>query len=350
MPAAPLPRRLWLYPSWGLLAAACAIALVAPRAIDEVRYVPLLAGLVLFGLPHGAVDHLVPGWLRGAPLPGRQLAAVLGAYAAAALAGVALWFAFPLLALAVFLALAVLHWGQGELWFALACAGRRRPRGPLSLALFTGVRGLLPVAVPLLAFPAAASVAASDILARFGHDGLPALGSQWRVGLLAAIGAAGGCAAVASVLEHRGAPGALARDLGELGLLAAFFATVPPVFAVGLYFVAWHSPRHVARLLATDPRAAARLRAGRPGAALARFARTAAPCTALALLGLAALAALVAGGTASAGALVATLLALIAALTAPHVVVVAWMDAAQGLWVAPAQAPRPAGVRSRSAA
>lgn len=43
------------------------------------------------------------------------------------------------------------------------------------------------------------------------------------------------------------------EDAFEIVLLAAFFALVPPVLAVGLYFCLWHSVRHVGRLMLLDP-------------------------------------------------------------------------------------------------
>ena len=62
-----------------------------------------------------------------------------------------------------------------------------------------------------------------------------------------------------AVLAHLGlgfvrrpGTGAWAADAAETGLLVAYFAVVPVVIAVGLYFPFWYSARQVARELAVE--------------------------------------------------------------------------------------------------
>jgi hypothetical protein len=52
----------------GALGAAIAGALLVPGVIESIQWLPLVLSLVVFGVPHGAVDHLVPGRLLGRPL------------------------------------------------------------------------------------------------------------------------------------------------------------------------------------------------------------------------------------------------------------------------------------------
>ena len=118
----------------------------------------------------------------------------------------------------------------------------------------------------------------------------------------------------------------------ETLLLFAFFAIVPPVLAVGLYFTLWHAPRHVARLVLLDPAGARYLGAGRPARALARFAGEAAPLTVLALALLFGLLLAVPRPSGDPGSLLALYLVLVSALTLPHASLVAYMDARQGIW------------------
>jgi len=293
--------RAWRWGSYAALAAAAAAALAAPGAVDAVLWVPLLAGLIVIGMPHGAIDHLVPGRVRGRPLAPRAMAALLAGDGGLAAAGVALWLAAPAAGVVALVVVAALHWGQGELFLLGA---RSRARAAAEVA----ARGLLPVAGPLAFHPDAFARAADGVLEPFGATlALPA-------GVPAALGAATLLAAAAA--------GALALAEGdrtspaELAGLAAFFAVVPPVFAVGVYFVAWHSLRHVARLVALDPSAR-----GVPG-----FARDAAPCTAVALAGVAALGAVLAVDPGAAAPVAGVALAVVFGLTLPHALVVAWMD------------------------
>jgi Brp/Blh family beta-carotene 15,15'-monooxygenase len=159
----------------------------------------------------------------------------------------------------------------------------------------------------------------------------------------ARLAAGGGLLACSLLVVALGAwrvrRGAAARpwfaDAGELVLLWAFFALLPPVLAVGLYFTLWHALRHIARLLVVDPDAQRALTSGDVGSAFRRFARDAAPLTAVSLLLFVALALAVPSspaGLAEADALLALYLVGIAALTLPHVVVVTWMDRVQGVW------------------
>jgi len=124
---------------------------------------------------------------------------------------------------------------------------------------------------------------------------------------------------------------AWAIDAGETLLLALYFAMVPPLLAIGLYFCLWHAPRHIARLLlecqATTGTGHRSFRA-----AMIRFARDATPTTLAALVLLGGLYIVVPSRPDSLPTLVALYLALVAALTLPHTLIVTWMDVRQGVW------------------
>jgi Brp/Blh family beta-carotene 15,15'-monooxygenase len=72
-------------------------------------------------------------------------------------------------------------------------------------------------------------------------------------------------------------------DVAETAILALYFALVPPVLAVGLYFCLWHATRHVARS-SCSTRRAPRSGGWVGGARLVRFARDSAPLTVAALV------------------------------------------------------------------
>lgn len=316
-------RRVWSYPAYAALLGSIAVGLLAPGLLRGTGgLVPLLVSLVVFGMAHGAVDHHVA---RRLDRPQRTwLFFVL--YLAAALAVGSLWLLAPSAGLVAFLAVSVVHWGQGELWFAVA-TGRPPPTSRLRLVAFGLPRGALPILLPFLAHPEEATDVASSILRLF--DGSAAVGVPSGAVRIVGLGLLGLAMLVALVCASRdGAP--VAREAGELGLLAATFLLVPPTFAVGVYFLTWHAPRHVVRLLAADPAQRALLVARRPGRAVAAFHREAAPLSVVALLGCALLAVAIrtdVGGEET----VAVSLAVIAGLTWPHAAVVARMDHVQGV-------------------
>jgi Brp/Blh family beta-carotene 15,15'-monooxygenase len=265
----------------------------------------LVAGLLL-GLPHGAVDHLVPGFRLGWRL--RVLAGFAAGYAALAAAG---WLAFraaPGAALLAFVAVSVWHFGSGETAFADLRAGRPvRRRVPASVVV-----GALVLLVPLVRGAEATAAVVAAVVP--GSDGrLPSEPAAVVLGVVLAA-----TAVLAGTLL--GARRWL--DAAELGVLTALVLVVPPLAAFGVWFGCWHAVRHVARVGAEDPGNRADLVAGRLGRPLRRFAVQAALPTAAVLVVLALLWSTAGGWR----AFVATDVPVLAALTLPHVLVVGWLD------------------------
>lgn len=269
--------------SCGVLLLALAFGLLLPGVLRDAGPALLVLAGVL-GLPHGAVDHLAWGWVDGEVRP---RPAVVAAYAAAALAAVAVALALPVPALLALLVLAVAHFAEGEAaWSALAGRAKDWPAAAAA--------GLAVVVLPLVLRPAEARplLAALD----------PALPSA-VLGLRAPLLALTALAVVAGLVAARHDP----ARLGELLLVVAVAAVLPPLAAFAAWFAGWHAVRHTARLVLLDPRG--------PDGGLRRFARAAALPTAVALVGTLALG-LVVGVT---GGLLVALLAL----TVPHTAVVA---------------------------
>jgi len=333
-PARETVRRWALAPGWlacGLLAVVFAFDPDLPRS---VQYLPLVASTVLVGLPHGAIDHLVPGrlhdtgpTLRSLALVGVQYAVLGGLYAAA-------WFVAPAICFAGFILLTLAHWGQGDVHAVVALAGGDHLRSRGQRALAAVVRGGFPMLVPLVAFPTEYERVARALVAPFTGDTdvlAPAFIPEARaaVGLGFALLVA---AHLAVGYARRDEGAGWRRDAGETLLLTVYFATVPPILAVGIYFCLWHAARHVARLVLLDPPAVDALSRGAATEAAARFGKQAAPLTLVSLALLGGLYLLVPAPPTDVAGFVGLYLVFIAALTLPHVVVVAWMDHAQGVW------------------
>ncbi len=326
----------WARVSWATLAAGALVALVLPGvASGPARWLPLAASLLVLGLPHGAVDHHVADRLAPRPADdaGRRRVRIVLAYAVAVLLGLGLWTISPLGTLVLFLVVSAAHWGQGEGWWVVTVAGRAPFGSRTGAAVWASARGGLPIFGAALAHPGEAHAVAQHVVDRLSRStAVPTLSTSAQVVGLSALGAVVLLAALVSVGDQRRSPrpGALREDLVELVGLSLFFVLVPATWAIGLYFLAWHAPRHVARLVVSCPAQSRLLTEGRHLAALRAFHREALPCSVAALAGLAALAAL--SAVTSLGTLLAAALALIAALTNPHVAVVAWMDERQGVW------------------
>jgi Brp/Blh family beta-carotene 15,15'-monooxygenase len=343
-------------PSVVALALATVLVVALPPLPPEVQYAPFVVSVLLFGLPHGAVDHLVPGRMLGVGgYALRPLLAVVGVYTLLGAAYLLAWYLAPVAAAVFFILLTWFHWGQGDVYAMLAFerAGHLRTRAERALALV--VRGGLPMLVPLVGFPGEYRAVAEAWVRLFAPDAVAALAPFFTSGTrtLVAVGFLNVTLlslglGLWRVRTGRGRAGLDAgdgdgdggddllrgwlRDAGEVGLLWAFFLLVPPILAIGLYFTLWHALRHIARLVVVDDPGASALASGDYLGALARFARDATPATVGALLFFGALYLAVPTAPGDRAGLLGLYLVGIAVLTLPHVAVVTWMDRRQDVW------------------
>jgi Brp/Blh family beta-carotene 15,15'-monooxygenase len=316
-----------------LAAAGSAVGASLPAA---VVYAPFALSVVVLGLPHGAVDHLVPGRLGGG-VTVRSVLWVVAVYLVLMALYAGAWFLAPTASFAFFVALTLFHWGQGDVYALLALDGAEHLPTTAERGLALLVRGGLPMLAPLVASPERYRAVALGVVSLFGADTAALAPAFSPTGRLAAAGGLLALSVLGVVLGGLRVRGGAARtpwlvDAGEVALLWGFFALVPPVLAVGLYFCLWHALRHVARLLLSTESAARSLAAGDSLAALGRFARDAAPLTALSLAVFAGLALAVPNAPAERTGYLGLYLVGIAVLTLPHVAVVTWMDLRQGVW------------------
>jgi Brp/Blh family beta-carotene 15,15'-monooxygenase len=281
---------------------------------QRAPWLPFAVGL-LAGLPHGAVDHLVPWWSAGRERDPVRLAGVLVAYLAAAIGVFAAARTWPVPAVVVLLVGSAVHFGTGETAVQDLRAGTPSSAFPRWIAY-----GAATVVLPVVAWPERVR-RVLDVLAPGSPDVV------LHPGVLVAATVVTGVAVLGTVVvDVRGRRWAA---IGELGLLVALFLVVPPLPAFGVYFGAWHGLRHLMRLVAADPANTSDLRAGCLARPVRRLAVHAAPPT---LAVLAALGALVLApgwfphvvdGLVSAG------LSVVLALTVPHMAVVAVLDRRQ---------------------
>jgi beta-carotene 15,15'-dioxygenase len=319
--------------------ATLAVGAVVAAGTDSIplwaQLLPFAASVLVLGVPHGAVDHLVLPRAHGRPVTPRELAFVGGLYAVVGgLYAIVWWFA-PAFAFASFIALTLVHWGQGDVYALVALAGADHLRTGASRALTAFVRGGIPMFVPLVAFPAEYAFVAGTLVGLFDPDAATALELAFTpeargvVGIILATAVLGSLALGFRAANERGR---WLLDAGETLGLVAYFAVVPPVLAIGLYFPFWHSLRHILRTMLLDEPARSQLAQGRLTGAFGRFARDAAPLTVGALVLFVALALVVPTTPATTADLLGLYLVGIAVLTLPHVIIVSLLDRRIGLW------------------
>jgi len=280
--------------------------------------IPWLLSLVLFGLPHGAIDHEVALKLwQPRPPPRWAMVAILAAYLFLSLVILGAWFLVPYLIFLGFIGLTWLHWGSSDLWWSWhrdeAYFGSRGHE-----IIFALWRGALPMLVPLAFYPSlyrqTAEATCNLFSSQPGHFEFleSGLTRSLALGTTLILGFADFCLARGSFKTRR-------LNFAESMALFLFFSVVPALVSVGFYFAFWHGLRHVLRLKAFEQ------------LSWSGFAIHALPATAGALFLLVGLAYFIHFPRGYLP-LLGIYLSLIAALTFPHALIVNWMDVRAGLW------------------
>ena len=209
------------------------------------------AAVFVVGLPHGAYDlaamrrqdsggggerGVVAGVWRGGRGVGRT-AGRFGAYSAVTVAALALLVVFPAAVILGFLVLSSYHFGVSD-------AAWTRGRVGLSVRdrLTAWGQGGLAIFAPVALDPAG-SLAPFGVMAR-------SLGGELAVGNAGVIGVAACALGLVAVVigvvgcAVRGEGGRVAETLGVVLGIGALAALVPPLVAVGVYFLVVHAGGH----------------------------------------------------------------------------------------------------------
>jgi len=210
----------------------------------DAQMVVYLVGMVALNLPHGGYEHFENLRRRR---PDFRLRYVVG-YLAAVAGFVGLFVVAPVLGLGLALIVAMAKGGLGGLHVLEATVGtghlRTRPQRYLAAA----VRGGAVMLVPIVFWPETFYSFSSLMVALVDPGALAPYTSYFEV-TRPAIAAtyAGGLVTHIGLGYARGGGRSWLVDAGESLLLAAYFAFVPVLIAVGLYFPFWYSARQVAR-------------------------------------------------------------------------------------------------------
>ena len=215
--------------------------------VDNWWFLPFLISAVLIGLPHGAADwgvlrRLVARKDRTGSLTG------VGIYSALLLASTLVVFVTPPLGLAVFLLISAWHFGGADAYdFGGQFRLRTRPR---LLRVTAASRGLLIVTSPFVFRFADMFGACEAWCSMLSSSWIPMDYSRSFQGLILGSFILSAIAAVLVVIALT--LSANARAAGWLGLetilLVTIFAFLHPLFALGAYFLCWHSLRHISHL------------------------------------------------------------------------------------------------------
>jgi Brp/Blh family beta-carotene 15,15'-monooxygenase len=297
----------------------------------RAQMVGYLIGMVALNLPHGGYEHFENLRHRRVSFSLRYV----GLYLTFLAAFIGLFFVAPGAALGLAFTTAVIKGGHGGLKVMDVFGGTGHLRAAWQRALAVVVRGGAIMLVPLLAWPGVYIQFSTYMVRIFGDTGtLPLTAHLSSVQLLVAIVYGSAVALhLGAGLYRSGGSAAWRTDCAETVLLIAYFAFVPMMLAVGLYFPFWYTLRQTARTtaIASDTPTPNRLSIPRTWAtmvlgALATFAL------------LAALYVLVPnplGGASLLAGAVSFYTVFVCILALPHIVVGDWLDRARGIWYVP---------------
>ena len=192
---------------------------------ERVPGAAFLALAVVAGLPHGAFDHKVARRAFEGCHGAKWWQPFLAGYLILASAMLLAWWAFPLLALSIFLFLSVLHFGDQD-------ASVKAPFRCLRILVHGGV----PIVVSAARHPDAIERLLAALVPGQANVVATVLGGP----LLMLWAAAAAVTLIAYAARGHADDVAAAADLI---LIALLFAVAPPLIAFSLYFAAIHAPR-----------------------------------------------------------------------------------------------------------
>lgn len=298
----------------------------------ETQMVIYLVGMVALNLPHGGYEHFTNLRDRGIPFSGRYV----GLYVVFLAGFIGLFMIAPVVALGLGFAVAVAKGGHGDLRVMDALIGTDHLQTTAQRTLAALVRGGAVMIVPAVFWTdtfygfselmlGVFDGAVAGLYSTYGNLAVWLLGGVFAIGVIAHLG--GGLAT-----------GGLCRswvlDAAETTLLIVYFAVVPVVVSIGLYFPLWYSLRQSGRSIA----ARNHTRETADGLPV-WIAWGALVGGALATATVGAVIWMVAPNPLAGGALLYGLVAFytifICIVALPHVVVGEWLDFDRGIWYVP---------------
>lgn len=278
------------------------LGLFFPTQASTAAPLFFLASAVVLGIPHGACDPWVPGWIRQKPPRIPFLFWFFILYLSLSFLYLLAWKAFPFSSTVFFLLLTAWHWGTAD-------ASLLFPPG-LRWLMFGLGRGLWIMLGPF-AFHTLDAWKVVLLMAPLAGPAPSALGFQSLLILPLLL-----------TLVSR--PGK--TEWGETGLLLLLLALTPPLVGVGTYFVAFHAWRHLLRLAEIRDHLTQNLGTLPWLRSLGRLLWFAVPLTIATLLFLPFLPRFLGPTPQNQEQWVGTYLVLLAVLTLPHAILVGWMD------------------------
>ncbi len=315
-----------------LTTAFAALYAVGTEPTLRTQMLVYLVGMVALNLPHGGYEHFSNLRRRGLPFGARYVVLYLGFV----VGFIGLFVVAPLPALALAFGTAVAKGGHGDLHVMDALVGTDHLVSKPQRVLAALVRGGAVMIVPAVFWTETFYAFTGYMLNVFNGQLVGPMVTAPEA-VTTALGAAYGVAVLAHLsggLITGGVAKSWLLDAFETLLLVAFFAFVPVVIAIGLYFPLWYSLRQSARSMVVEQERPSRTEGVSVvmawGVLVVGALVTALVATALWVVAPNPLA----GASLLPGA-VSFYTIFVCIIALPHVVVGEWLDFGRGIWYVP---------------
>ena len=298
-----------------------------------LQLLPLFISLFVFGMPHGGADHLlIWGMLQNNSYPIRTLSITL--YAVIGIIYVFFWNFQPLAAAVFFLGLTIFHWGQGDRYISVRLHNATYLfRSRVLTIMHILSRGSIPILVPGFL----SNETYRDVIEALVNGGSQAsYQAQWvsiysQLFLFVPLG----LTLLYTFMTYIYIKGENKRtfliDCMESIFLFGWFLFIPALWAIGCYFLLWHSLRHSLRILLIDSKGNHLLTSKQYFKLNSRWLQLTSLMTVIALFGMCIFYSISLSLKDIQLEWLTKALIGISVLTLPHTVVVCWMDHKQQL-------------------
>ncbi|MCC5906482.1 MAG: Brp/Blh family beta-carotene 15,15'-dioxygenase [Balneolaceae bacterium] len=280
------------------------ISFISSAALETLAPWLLFLSVVVLGIPHGAIDHIIAARIYGLKesLTGHLI--FYSSYLLVMILVGLLWLFFPLIGMIFFLIISIYHFGQADMISLM------KPNSAAAL-FFAWIRGILIIGLIIFTHPEI-SLSVIESAIRMQPDWFIILNDFADVVypsiILLYIASAGWV--LSQVKIKIGKPLFLAESL----LLIALLLFTNPLVSFADYFALWHSAGHVLEMIGF-------FKAQGEEITIGRFYVLAMPFTLVSILGLAMLF-LIHQAYEFGDEMVSLLFILISVLTLPHMIVV----------------------------
>lgn len=205
-----------------------------------VLFVPWALSVVLFGIPHGAADHVVWSSIRG---ESGKFAPVVARYLFVMVMYALVWWVLPSLAVSIFLLITIWHWGSADATRSFYRAGAGWMTSFWMAA--SVLRGVVPILAPLAFYPESVLTVVADWSSTLTEAQLAGWVPETETVVVIVLLTQ--CLWL-MIMKHIGA--SVKIEALETALVTILLLAVHPLISVGVYFTFWHAWNHDRRLVA----------------------------------------------------------------------------------------------------